>query len=103
VDYNFALAKVKINLGSLTKELKSSSFVILMSLGVSKGRLQLKGARQPPQCILNSFNKFLEVFIKMNFLIFFHLIKWVDHQIKMVPRSTPSSKAPYELNQKELK
>jgi hypothetical protein len=47
-DYNFALAKVKINLGSLTKELKSPSFVILMSLGVSKGRLQLKGARQPP-------------------------------------------------------
>jgi hypothetical protein len=62
-DYNFAFTKVKINLGFLTQELKSPSFVILMSLGVSKGRLQLKGARQPPHCILNSFNRFLEVLI----------------------------------------
>jgi hypothetical protein len=36
MDCNFALPKVKINLGSLTKELKFPSFVILMSLGVSK-------------------------------------------------------------------
>jgi hypothetical protein len=82
LDYNFALPKVKINLGSLTKELKLPSFVILMSLGVSKGRLQLKGARQPPQCILNSFNKILEVLIKMNFLILFHLIKRLTIKLK---------------------
>jgi hypothetical protein len=41
MNYSFALAKVKINLASLTKELKSPSFVVLMSLKVSKGRLQL--------------------------------------------------------------
>ncbi len=63
VEYNSALVKVVVNLVALVKELKSPSFVILMSLGVSKGRLQLKGARQPPHCILNSFNRFLEVLI----------------------------------------
>jgi len=46
-NYSFALAKVKMNLGFLTKDLKLTSFVILMSLGVSKGRFQLEGARQP--------------------------------------------------------
>ncbi len=71
-----------MNLGFLTKELKSTSFVILMSLGVSKGRFQLEGARQPPQCTLNSFNIFLKIVIKMNFLILFHLIKRLTIKLK---------------------
>jgi hypothetical protein len=60
-----------------------------------------QGARQPPTCILDSFNKFLEVLIDElpNALL---PCREVEHKIKMVFGATLPSKAPYRLKQKEL-
>jgi hypothetical protein len=64
VNYNFVLAKIGINLVTLVKELnRLPSFVILMSLKVSKIEPKLQGAKQPPNCILDSLNKFSKVLI----------------------------------------
>jgi len=65
VDYNFALAKVRINLVVSVKELKSFSFLILMSLRVSNGKPKLEGARQPASYILDSLNEFLKILINI--------------------------------------
>jgi hypothetical protein len=61
VDYNFALAKMGMNLVALSSELKSPNFLILMSLKVSQGDLKPQGVKQPHICILDSLNKILEV------------------------------------------
>jgi hypothetical protein len=61
VEYNFTLGKMRVNLVVLANELKLSNFLVLMSLKVSQGEPKPQGARQPPTCILDSFNKFLEV------------------------------------------
>jgi len=45
VEYNSALVKVVVNLVALVKELKSPSFVILMSLRDSQWELKPQGAR----------------------------------------------------------
>jgi hypothetical protein len=58
--------------------------------------------KQPLPYILDSLNKFLEVLTNeiSNAL---PPCRKVDHKIKMVLRTTPPSKAPYRLNQKDLK
>jgi hypothetical protein len=61
VDYNFALAKMGVNLVALASELELPIFLILMSLRVSQRELKPQGAKQPFKCILDSFNKFSEV------------------------------------------
>jgi hypothetical protein len=45
VDYNYALAKVGINLVVLANKLKSPSFFVLMSLKVSHRESKPQGAR----------------------------------------------------------
>ncbi len=40
-------------------------FFILISLEVSNGELKPEGAKQPPSCILDSFNKILKIFINI--------------------------------------
>lgn len=91
-----ALAKVGINLVALDKELKLRSFVILMFLKVSKGECKPQGARRPPDCNLDSVNKFEEVLI-YEFIYFFPPCKEVDHKIKVVFGLALPSKAPYKL------
>jgi hypothetical protein len=100
-DYNFALAKMGVNLVTLTNELESPIFIILMSLKVSQREPKPQGAKQHPVCILDLFNKFLEV-LTDEFLDALPPYREVDHKIKMVPKSTPLFKAPYKLNGKEL-
>jgi hypothetical protein len=73
VDYNFALAKVRINLVALVKKLKLSNFLILMSLKVFNGEPKPKGVRRPLSCILDSLNKILKILI--NILGSNHFIK----------------------------
>jgi Txe/YoeB family toxin of Txe-Axe toxin-antitoxin module len=99
--YNFALAKMGMNLVTLANELKSLSFLILMSLRVSQGDLKPQGVKQPLVCILDSLNKILEVLTNElpNALPRY---KKVDHKIEMVLGSSMLLKAPYRLNQKEL-
>jgi hypothetical protein len=58
--------------------------------------------KQPPACILDSFNKFSEVLINEP-LHAFPPYRKVDHMIEVVPRLALLFKAPYRLNQKELK
>jgi hypothetical protein len=60
---NSMLAKVRINLVALAKTLELPNFVILMSLKIFKGELKPQGTKQPHDCILDSINKILEVFI----------------------------------------
>jgi hypothetical protein len=101
-DYNSALVEIGINLVvKLAKELKSPSFIILMSLRVFQGEPKPQRGKMTQDCIFDSLNKFLEVLT--------HEIpnslppcKMVD-LIGMVPSLTMLSKAPYRLNQKELK
>jgi len=50
-----------------------------------------QGARQPPTCILDSFNKFLEVLID-ELLDALLPCREVDHKIKMVLGATLPSK-----------
>jgi hypothetical protein len=57
-----------------------------------------QGARQPPACILDSLNNFLEVLTDDAL----PPCKEVDHEIKMVSGTTMPSKEPFRLNQKEL-
>jgi hypothetical protein len=45
VEYNYALVKVKVNLVTFAKKLKSPSFVILMSLRDFQWELKPQGAR----------------------------------------------------------
>jgi hypothetical protein len=61
VEYNSTLAKMGVNLVTLANELELSSFLVLMFLKVSQGEPKPQGAKQPPTCILDSLNKFLEV------------------------------------------
>ncbi len=72
-----------------------------MYLKVSQGELKPQGARQPPACILDSFNKILEVLINA-FLDALLPYKEVDHKIVVVFGLIILSKASYRLNQKEL-
>jgi len=62
-NYNSMLAKVRINLVALAKKLELPNFVILMSLKIFKREFKPQGTKQPHDCILDSFNKILEVFI----------------------------------------
>jgi hypothetical protein len=47
VDYNFALVEMGVNLVALASELKSFSFLVLMSLIISSGEPKPEGAKQP--------------------------------------------------------
>jgi hypothetical protein len=60
-----------------------------------------QGVKATPAYILDSVNKRLEV-LRDELLNVLPPCKKVDHQIKLMPKTTPPSKAPYELNQKEL-
>jgi hypothetical protein len=80
-DYNSTKTKVEINLVVLTKELESPNFVVLMSLGVSKGEPKPKGTKQPIKCILDPFNKFSKVLTNECFY-FFHPIKRLTTRLK---------------------
>jgi len=101
VKYNFALAKMRVNLIALASELKSFNFLVLMYLQVSQGEPKPQGARRPPSCILGSFNNTLEVLI--NELFNAHPpYKKVDPKIEVVVGSISLSNASYWLNQKEL-
>jgi hypothetical protein len=56
---------------------------------------------QTPVCILDSFNKFLELLTnELRYAL--SPCRMVHHKIKVVPRAALPSKAPYRLNQKEL-
>jgi len=79
-NYNFALARMRMNLVALASELESRSFLILMSWRVSQGDLKPQGAKQPLVCILDSFNKFLEV-LTNEFPNALPPYKKVDHKI----------------------
>ncbi len=61
VEYNFTLVKMGVNLATLANELELYNFLVLTSLKVSQGEQKPQGARQPLACILDSFNKVLEV------------------------------------------
>jgi hypothetical protein len=53
-------------------------------------------------CILDSFNNFLELLTnELHYAL--SPCKMVHHKIKVVPKVASPSKAPYRLNQKELK
>jgi len=56
-----------------------------------------QGARQPPTYILDSLNKFLEVLV-VELFDALPPCREVDHKIKMVPKVTLPSEAPYRLN-----
>jgi hypothetical protein len=101
VNYNFALAKMKVNLIVLASELKSFSFLVLMYLKVSQGEPKPQGVRQPFSCILGSFNNILEVLIN-ELLNALPPYKKVDPKIEVVVGSISLSNASYWLNQKEL-
>jgi hypothetical protein len=90
VEYNFTLAKMGVKLVALANELKLSSFLVLMSLKVSQGEPKPQGASQPPTCILDSFNKFLEV-LRNKLMNVLPPCREVDHLIIMMPRATPLS------------
>jgi len=92
VEHTFALVKVIVNLVALVKELKLLNFVILMSLKDSQWELKPQGAKQPFDCILNSFNKFLKVIIDELFDSLPLYIQ-VDHEIEKVFNLTLSPKA----------
>jgi hypothetical protein len=81
--YNYLLAKVEITLVILTKELKSPNLVILMSFKISKDEFKPQGARQPPNYILDSFNKFSKV-LTNELPYFLPHYRNVDHKIKLV-------------------
>ncbi len=100
VDYNFALAKMGMNLVALTNELESPFFFV-MFLEVSQREPKPQGVEQPLVCILDSFNKISKV-LTDEFPDAFPPYRKVDHKIEVVPRLAPLSKAPYKLNQKEL-
>jgi hypothetical protein len=103
VNYNFASIEMGMNLVVLISELESPSFPILMFLKISQGELMPQGAKQSPTCILDSFNNFLKVLID-ELLNALPPCKKVDHKIEMVVGAASLlSKAPYKLNQKELK
>jgi hypothetical protein len=70
VNYSFMLAKVRINLVVLTKKLESLNFVNLMFLKIFKGEFKPQGAKQPRDCILDSFNKILETLITINMCLY---------------------------------
>ncbi len=57
--------------------------------------------KQPPVCILDSLNKFLEILIN-EFLDALPPYKEVDHKIEVALGSALSSKALCRLNQKKL-
>jgi hypothetical protein len=61
-----------------------------------------QGAKQPLVCILDSFNKFLEV-LTNELLDTLSPYKKVDHKIEVVLGLGVLFKAPCRLNQKELK
>jgi hypothetical protein len=90
-DYNSILTKMGVILVALTSELKSPSFLILMSLKVSQGEPKPQGVKQPPNCILDSYNNFLEVLILPNAL---PPCREVDHKIEMVSRMALPSRHP---------
>jgi hypothetical protein len=46
-DYNFVLAKVRVNLVALASKLKLLNFLVLMFLKVSQREFKPQGARQP--------------------------------------------------------
>jgi hypothetical protein len=60
-----------------------------------------KGAKSWPTCISNIINKFLDILIDD---LPKHIPPFcnVNHKIKVVPRSKPPSKSPYQLNNKKL-
>jgi hypothetical protein len=101
VEYNFALAKVGINLVALTNEFELFSLLILIFLKISQEEPKPQGVRQLHVYILDSFNKFSKVLMNelSNAL---PPCKEIDHKIKVLHGSALSSKAPYRLNQKKL-
>jgi hypothetical protein len=84
----------------VNKELELPNFVILMSLGISNGGFKLNRARQPPKCILDSFNKNLEV-LTYKLFNFLPPYKKVDNKIEVVFGSVLPSKSPYKINPKK--
>lgn len=97
VDYNYALAFMGMNLVALASELELSNFFILMSLRVSQGEPKPQGMKQPHACILDSFNKILEV-LTNKLWDAFPPCKKVDHKIEVVFRIALLPNAPYRLN-----
>ncbi len=61
VNYNFTLVKMGMNLVTLASELKAPSFKFWCLLKISQGEPKPQGAKQPPTCILDPFNKILKV------------------------------------------
>jgi hypothetical protein len=63
--------------------------------------LKLKRPRQPPKCILDSFNKLLEM-LTYKLFNFLPPYKKANDKIEVVFGLALPSKSPYKLNQKEL-
>ncbi len=100
VEYNSMLAKIGVNLVALVNELEFHRFLVLMSLKISQGKPKPQGVRQPPTCILDSFNKFLEV-LTYELLDALPPCRKVDHKIEVVLSLALPFKAFYMLNKKE--
>ncbi len=100
-NYNYALVEVGIDLVTLANELKSLSFLALMSLKVFQGEPKPQGARRPLTYILDSFDRFSHV-LTYELLDALPPCKEVDHKMEVVPGMAMLSKTPYKLNYKEL-
>jgi hypothetical protein len=84
-EYKFALADVKINLVAFI-ELKLATFLILLDQKELRKDTNPKGAKQFPNCIFYSFNKFSNVLIN-DLPKSLPFCRKVDHKIEMVPIS----------------
>ncbi len=73
-----------MNLVVLISELKLLNFMILISFRVFQGEPKPQEAKQPLICILDSFNKFLEV-LTNKLLDALSPCRKVDHKIEVAP------------------
>ncbi len=86
-----------MKLVALASELELFNFLIVMFFRVSQGELKPHEGKQPPACILDSFNKISEV-LTNEFPNALPPCKKVDHMIEMVLRIAFPSNAPYRSN-----
>jgi len=72
-----------------------------MCVDESNAKSKAKWVKFWPNYISNTINKFLDILTNELLKRLLHFCN-VDHKIEVVPRLAPSSKSPYQLNQKKL-
>ena len=83
--------------------LSDTSFLVVMRVGLDGGRNKWASrANSPPKCVTSVIHKFMDV-LTTELPDSLPPEREVDHKIEVVPGSQPPSKAPYRLNQRELK